>query len=177
MKKSICFVLAIIGAVLIIFAILKNSGKVEAENSFDEYTPEQEISDEQNRMTIVTLYFLNPNTGELVPEARSVDVKDLMDDPYTKILDLLIEGSEDSKIGKTIPDGTCVNSIRLDGEELTIDFDEFFTSQYEMGSDQQVKMVYSIVNTFLELKEVTSVRFLVNGETIEGMENSFERLV
>lgn len=176
MKKTVWFVVIILFIVLILFLILKNGKTTKTENTFGEYTPQEEISDEQNRMTIVTLYFLNPNTGELIPEARGIDVKDLMKNPYETILGLLIEGSEDSKIGKTIPDGTKVNSVKREGELLIIDFDEFFTSQYEMGSEQQMKMVYSIVDTFLELKEITAVKFLVNGEKIEGMENPFVKL-
>ena len=173
MKRIVWFVMAILFTVLVLFVVLKNGKSSDEKMSINEYIPEEEISDAQNRMTIVTLYFMDPETGELVPEARGIDVKVLMDNPYETILKLLIEGSTNSKIGKTIPDGTSVNSVKLNGEELVIDFDEFFVSQYESGSEQQMKMVYSVVNTFLELKEVTSVKFLVNGEKIDGMEDAF----
>lgn len=176
MKKIVWFVIIILFIVLILFLVLKNNKKENTQNEISEYTPQEEISDKQNRMTIVTLYFLNPNTNELVPEARGIDVKELMDNPYETILELLINGSEDPKIGKTIPDGTKINSVKLDGEQLIIDLDEFFVSQYEMGSKEQNQMIYSIVNTFLELKEINSVKFLVNGEKIEGMEDAFSKV-
>lgn len=177
MKKYMWFVIGSIILFLIIIVMIKNNLKTTTNEEISIYTPQEEISDIQNRRTIVTLYFLDPNTDELIPEARSIDVKELMSKPYDKILDLLIMGSDDAKIGKTIPDGTSVNSVKLEGEELIIDFDEFFLSKYEMGSEKQMKMVYSIVNTFLELKEVSEVRFLVNGEKIEGMENPFVKLL
>ena len=176
MKKTVWFVVIILFIILILFAILKNKKTGIVQNGISEYIPQEEISDKQNRMTIVTLYFVNPSTNELIPEARGIDVKELMDNPYEKILELLINGSEDPKIGKTIPDGTKINSIKLEGEQLIIDLDEFFISQYEMGSKEQNQMIYSIVNTFLELKEITTVKFLVNGERIEGIEDSFGKL-
>ena len=176
MKKAV-LIIAIIIFLLIILVSIKNNIKTSTNETINTYIPQEEISDVQNRRTIVTLYFLDPNSNELVPEARGIDVKELMAKPYETILNLLIQGSDDVKIGKTIPEGTSVNSIKLEGEELIIDFDEMFLSQYERGSEKQMKMVYSIVNTFLELKEVSSVRFLVNGEKIEEMENPFVRLL
>ena len=40
-----------------------------------EYTPQEEISDEQMRQTIVSLYFKNKDKNELLQEARLIDVK------------------------------------------------------------------------------------------------------
>ena len=176
MKKIIISVSIIAFVALVSFAILKNYKIAEVETSIEEYTPKEEISKEQNRMTIITLYFLDPSTEQLIPEARSIDVKELLSNPYQFIIDRLIEGSENSQIGKTIPEGTIVNSINLNGEELTIDFNEAFLTKYEKGSEVQTKMFYSIVNTFLELKEVNSVRLLVNGEKINEMDEAFVRL-
>lgn len=173
MKKIIYFVLILMCAVVIIFAILKNSKSVEVETTMTEYTPEEEITDSQNRMTIVSLYFWDPSSNKLVPEARNVDVKELIESPYRKILDLLIEGSENSTIGKTIPEGTCVNSVNLEGENLVIDFNENFISGREVNSEEQLHIIYSVVDTFLELKEVNSVSFLINGELVDGMSDKF----
>ena len=57
MKQIVYFVATLLFAVVIIFAILKNTNQVDVETTMSEYTPEEEITDQQNRMTIVTLYF------------------------------------------------------------------------------------------------------------------------
>ena len=160
-------------AVVIIFAILKNTSQVDVETTMSEYTPEEEITDQQNRMTIVTLYFWDAQNCKMVPEARNVDVKDLVEDPYKKILGLLIEGSEDNSIGKTIPEGTGVNSVKLDGENLIIDFNDSFIAGYKIGSEEHLEIIYSVVDTFLELKEVNTVSFLINGQVVDGMGDKF----
>ena len=54
-------------------------------NQITEYTPEAEITEEQSRQTIVSLYFINAETGELYPEARLVDIKELMKDIYRNV--------------------------------------------------------------------------------------------
>lgn len=173
MKKIIYFVAILMCVVLVIFAILKNTKQVDLETTMTEYTPEQEITDSQNRMTIVSLYFWDPASEKLVPEARNIDVKDLVDDPYRKILDMLLQGSENATIGKTIPDGTCVNSVKLEGNNLIIDFNDNFISDREVNSEEQLHIIYSVVDTFLELKEVNSVSFLINGVAVDGMNDKF----
>ncbi len=66
--------------------------KNKTQNEIKEYTPEQEITDEQSRQTIVSLFFVDRETGQLVPEARLVDIKELVNLPYEKLANLLIEG-------------------------------------------------------------------------------------
>lgn len=163
MKKIIIFVACILFLFLFLFLIIKNGKKNEEKNISNIYVPEEEISVEQERNTIITLYFLNPENNEIVPEARNIDVKELMNKPYEKILEMLIEGSKDEKIGKTIPSGTKLNSIELEGNELIIDFNDVFNVN---DKNKQEKITESIESTFLQLKEVNSVKILVNGEEI-----------
>ena len=113
MKKIIIFVACIFFLFLISFLIIKNVKKTDEENISNIYIPEEEISVDQERTTIITLYFLNPENNEIVPEARNIDVKELMNNPYERILEMLMEGSSDEKIGKTIPNGTKLNSVKL----------------------------------------------------------------
>ena len=49
------------------------------------------------RQTIVSLYFPSKETKELVPEARLVDIKEIINDPCDKLVNLLIEGPKSEK--------------------------------------------------------------------------------
>ena len=99
-KKSF----TIFGILLIIIIVGGYFGikyaKGKKENQIQEYTPEQEITDSQARQTIVSLYFLDRETGELYPEARLVDIKELINLPYEKLINLLIEGPKNEKLKK-----------------------------------------------------------------------------
>lgn len=178
MKKKVIAVV-ILGFILLIgFVIQKNVDVVDVnsneENSLTtEYIPEEEISKEQDRVTIVTLYFVDPTSGNIVPEARSLDVKELMDDPYKKVIQFLIDGSENDSIGKSIPEGTVLNNVSLNGEELTVDFNENFVSNAETEPEKFLLVVNSVVNTCLEFNDVSRVKFLINGEVFTGLEEAF----
>lgn len=175
MRKWVICLAIILFLVVIIIAIFKNTNNVEIETNVTEYVPEEEISEEQNRVTLLTLYFVNPTTKEIFPEVRKVDVKEIMNKPYEKIMNFLIEGSENEDVGKTVPEGTKLNSIKLEGERLSIDLSKEFIEKYERNSIEEKLLICSVVNTFLELQEVYSVSFLIDGEMIENMSEPFYR--
>lgn len=174
-KKIVYIVILILFIILVGIAIFNNVEiKDNQENNIVlEYTPEEEISDKQNRNTIVTLYFVNNKTGEMVPEARSLDAKELLEDPYKKVINFLIEGSEDESLENTIPEGTILNNVSLKGEEIIVDFNEKFISEDDVKSEIFVNRVYSVVDTLLEFKDISSVKILINGEEVDGLKESF----
>ena len=100
MNKKLWIILVILVVLLIvgvgIFLIIQNSG--EENFSTNEIQPEEEISDEQMRQTIVTLYYKNKETKKLMPEGRIVDAKSLLSDPYATIIKLLMEEPKNTKI-------------------------------------------------------------------------------
>lgn len=133
-----------------------------------EITPQEEISQEQLRQTIVTLYFRNIDSKELMPEARRVDVNVLVHNPYESLLNMLIEGPKNENLERIIPEGTIMNNIELKGDIVYIDFSEEFIENHEKGIDNESATIYSIVNTLTELTEVSGIKILINGE--EGKE-------
>lgn len=132
------------------------------ETEVNEIIPEEEISEEQMRQTIVSLYFYNENTKSLVPEGRLIDVKELVDKPYDKLMELLMQGPNNRELSKTIPEGTKVNKIELKGDTLYIDFSKEFVDNHEGGEEKAT--IYSIVNTMTNLTEVNSIKILIDGE-------------
>ena len=111
---SIIIILIIVGVAIWYFFF--NDGNKQ--NEIREIIPEEEISEEQMRQTIVSLYFYNSNTKSLVPEGRLIDVKELIEEPYKKLMELLIEGPQNESLSKTIPEGTIINKIELKGDIL-----------------------------------------------------------
>ena len=153
-------------AITIIVAILVGvyffiTGK-EPENEITEYTPQEEITDAQMRQTIVSLYFKNDNG--LIPEARLMDVKELISNPYEKILNMLIEGPKNENLQKTIPEGTKIIKIEREGEILVLDFSEEFISNHVGGEEQEKLTLQSIVKTVTELTEINGIKIKINGE-------------
>jgi len=168
-NKKIFMYVGIIILILIViglgYLIFKNISFEKNENIImDEYIPQEEITDEQLRETIVTLYFMNIETAKLMPEARQIDVKELLENPYKKLVELLIEGPNNEKLIKVIPDSTTINNIEEKNGIVTIDFSENFIKDQVLGKEQEELIINSIVNTLTELTEVSEIKILIDGE-------------
>ncbi len=166
MNKKLWIILVILVVLLIvgvgIFLIIQNSG--EENISTNEIQPEEEISDEQMRQTIVTLYYKNKETKKLMPEGRIVDAKSLLSDPYATIIKLLMEEPKNTGLQKTIPEGTNLLKVELKSDILYIDFSKEFVDNQEKGLEAENLSIYSIVNTLTELNEVSGVKILIDGQ-------------
>ena len=162
MKKKlivIVFVILLLSVGGYLFWNYKNN-----QQTITEYQPQEEISDEQARKTIVSLYFKNKTTDELLPEGRLIDVKLLLDEPYKTLMQLLIEGPKNEKLEKLIPDGTVINKIELKKDILYIDLSKEFIENHKGGEDLESNTIYSIVNTMTGLTEVNGVKILIDGK-------------
>lgn len=150
--------------VTLIFIIKPNNSNKNTSNEFLEYTPAQELSDDEIRKTIISLYFKNIETNTLIAEARCIDVKELYKEPYTYLINMLITGPENEKLESAIPEGTKVNSCTLKGNTLYVDLSKEFIDNAPSGIEEESMIIYSIVNTLTELNEVSGIKILINGE-------------
>lgn len=160
-KKGL--VIALILLIIIIiggFFVIKNMKKDEPQNlQTDEYTPQEEISSSQARQTIVSLYFKNKETGELVPEARLIDIRELMSSPVERLVNLLIEGPKNSGLERIIPENIKLEKNYMDGDIAVLEFSEpLFTDE----TDEKTKnsITESIKNTLTQLTEVNDVKLV-----------------
>lgn len=161
-KKIIIFIIIFILIACLIggyfFIKSKNNNRIQ------DIVPEEEISDEQMRQTIVSLYFYNNETKELISEGRLIDARDLLENPYQKLMELLIKGPENQSLSKTIPDGTKINKVELKGDILYVDLSNEFIENHPGGEEQECASVYSIVDTMTNLTEVNAVKILIDGK-------------
>lgn len=172
MKKIKKIILIIILLVLIIAGIIYYIAQGKQENNVQEYEPQEEISNEQERQTMISLYFTNKNTKMVEPEARLIDVKEIVKEPYTTLVNLLIEGPKNENHEKNIPEGTKLLSAKLNGECLILDFSEEFINNHTGGKEEEERTIESIVNTVTELTEVNSLKILINGKENQSFKDS-----
>ena len=153
------FIVCIAIVIICVYVFIKNK---EKSNEIEEYTPQEEITDSQFRQTMVSLYFKNEN--DLIPEARLIDVKELINNPYEKILNMLIEGPKNENLKNAIPEGTKINKIEKIGETLIIDFSNDFILNHEGGAEEEKLTIRAIVKTLTELTEINEIKNKLNGE-------------
>ncbi len=162
---SILFIILIIGAYFLINYLSQEDNTEE--QIIEEYTPEEEISEDQSRQTIVSLYFSNKETNELELEARLIDIKELLDEPYEKLVNLLIEGPKDEDREKIIPENTQLLSTQMEGDCVILDFSSEFLNYDSTNEKVKENLINSLVNTLTQLTEVNGVKILINGNENE----------
>lgn len=168
----ILFLIVLIGG----YFGIKYAKEKQAENkNIEEYTPEEEITGEQLRQTIVSLYFPLKETKELQPEARMVDIKEIINNPYEKLINLLIEGPKNDKLEKIIPENTKLLKNYLEGDCLVLDFSSEFLNYNKENEKTKNNMIDSIVNTLTELTEVNKVKILIDGNENSEFNEIYER--
>lgn len=163
--KKIYFI--VIGILIIVLGVILWSYFNRDEqviNKTQEIVPEQEISDEQLRNTIISLYFINKETGELEIENKLLDAKKLLNNPYEELINLWLQGPNNEKLTNNCSKNIKLNSVKLEENCVIVDLSSEFIDEY-IGNDEQIpNTIYGIVNTLTELTEVDSVRILINGE-------------
>lgn len=169
MNKKIIVIFTILLVVILVggYFIINYFKDQQEETVVEEYIPEEEITEEQNRQTIVSLYFLEKETNELAPEARLVDIKEIMNTPYDKLVNMLIEGPKNEKYMKLIPENTKLNQTYKEKDIVYLDFSSEFLNYDKEDVTAKKNMIDSLVKTLTQLTEVNSVKILIDGEENE----------
>lgn len=109
----------------------------------------------------IVLYFATPDGENLKEYHKSVEISN-----NTSLAEIvvaaLIEGPKQDGYQATVSEGTTIRNISVKDGICYVDFsDEFYNTDNPMKNDI---IVYSIVNSLVELPTVSKVQFLKNGE-------------
>lgn len=169
-SKKIIIIFSILLIIILLggFLTIKHVKNKQQENMLSgEYVPQEEISENQMRETIVSLFFLDKETKKLEPEARLVDIKEIINDPSDKLVQLLIEGPKNIENEKIIPDGTKLNKSYMDNDCVVLDFTKEILNYNKIEEKGKENLINSLVNTLTQLTEVNNVKILIDGNENE----------
>lgn len=158
-------ILIVVCIILVLGILVVSNISIETE-----YTPETEIEEVELRKTIVTLYFKDKESGDIIKETQMIDSKDLLKNPYEVLVKLLLSGPQNSNYEKIIPDNVTILDTNFDNGCVTINFSKELENE-NIGQDVKEKIYTSISKTLKELKEVNSIRILIEGEEKEDYMN------
>ena len=164
MKKAVVIIICVLVVVIGLIAWGFYNADNEVINVNPEIIPQEEISEDQMRSTLVLLYFVSKETGEIVPESKLIDVKDLMENPYKKLIELWLCGSSNEKYTNFCGKNVELIGVKNENGVVKIDFSKAFVDEFSGGSEDVLKSINSLVNTLTELTEVEFVQILINGE-------------
>ncbi len=153
---GIVILIVIIGTVIVI--------NVDVET---EYIPESEIEEVELRKTIVSLYFREKETGEIVKETRLIDSKELLKNPYEKLINMLQDGPQNSNFESILPENVSIIETKYESGCVTINFNSEFSN-----IEDKSKIIEAIEKTLKELTEVTQVKILIDGNEFKNLEDN-----
>lgn len=113
--------------------------------------------------TDLTIYFTNEEGTALVPVTAYFSISSNSTSMEEYILQLLIDGPTVEGVYPTLDDSVEVLSVSTSDRICYVNFSSSFLEQNQTVSDEI--MVYSIVNSLCRLSYVSSVQFLVDGES------------
>jgi hypothetical protein len=91
------------------------------------------------------------------------------------IVNELIKGPKVAGMKATIPEGSKLRSqIKIDGDVAIVDFSKEFRDNHPGGKAEERMTIYSIVNSLTELKEISKVKFLIEGKSSSEYKGNFK---
>lgn len=182
MKKAIIIAISII-MIISVSGCLKTRDKALEHIKEDEIRPVSSIllSEEEalrlNEKLQVRLYFADQDGAKLVREIRYIDMNDAKqgtDQQATLLVKELVKGPSNLTLKATIPKGTALRSpVKVENRAAIVDMTKEFVDNHPGGKDAEEMTIFSIVNTLTELKDIETVKFLINGKTQKEFKGGF----
>lgn len=165
-RKITMFIIIIFFMIFILWIgyILIKNYKINQNNIIKEYTPAEEISEEQLRTTNVFLYFYNENEKKVEAEIRQVDSKKLLNEPENQLIEYLIEGPKDNNLICLFPENTKIINIELIKDTAIINFTKELSTDL---NDEKINLIKeSILKTLSQLNEINNIKLLIENDEI-----------
>lgn len=110
----------------------------------------------------VTLFFASGGS-QLARETRDIEACEGVNECIKFVLDELLNGPV-GELEETMPEGTAVDSILIEGKLATIDFNRTFSDALVSGSSAEMLAVYSVVNSVTaNFPQIDKVKINVGG--------------
>lgn len=146
----IFLILLILGIGYLVYINIKYN-----ENNINEYIPEEEISDMELRKTVISLYFCNPETNSIEEEKREIDSKNLLDNPYKYLVQLLLEGPKGEKFCKIFPAEITIEEAYFENGTVYLKFSSVIDENKDL-------IIESLQKTLKNLNEVQKIEIVDN---------------
>lgn len=116
----------------------------------------------------VKVYYPDDSGMRLVEVEREILVDDATD-KYTAAVEALMDDPIEDNLTRIFPKNARIRSVIVRDGLATVDFDGSILKGFVGGSTGEEFLIGSIVDTLTNFPEVTSVRFLVDGQEIETL--------
>ena len=182
MKKTILITVLMI-TILLFAGCMKTTDKALKQLEEYEIRPvssivlTEEDARKLNEKLPVTLYFSNQDGTRLINEIHYIsmdEAKQGTEKLASVLVKELIKGPSNSELKSTIPEGASLRSpVKIEGRTAIVDMTKEFVDNHPGGKEAEEMTIFSIVNTLTELKDIETVKFLINGKEQKEFKGNF----
>ena len=169
-KNLFPIILLIIVIIIALLAIMTTSVEKTSNNTGD-FTPEEEISNNSLRETIVTLYFVDKDGNNIKSEGKLIDSSALLENPYKTIVQFLIDGPKSDSLNTVFPENTKILNATLEKNCVILNFSEELLNFAD--DTQKYNIINSLLNSLTQLTEVNSIKIQVNNEEVQQFNEEY----
>jgi len=152
-------------------ANVRETASKETQPGQTEETPEQtqppDTTEETDEIDpaeqTINVYYSNSTAEYLVGEARTVEGSDKLIVAFYE----LMKDPTDSSLYVLVPETTKINSIKVINKIARVDLSQSFMDDRFVSDTVDILLIYSIVNTLTEFKEVEAVDFYIDGVKLD----------
>ena len=148
----------------LIYSFSKNT---EVTEEFVDYTPAEEISDEQMKRTKIALFFLDKTTNEIIKDEKYIRTTLLIDEPAKALINEIINSTPLENTLCPLNSYKQFNNIIIEKNISILDLSKEFFNHGLSTIKQEENLIQCIVNTLCQLNEIDGVKILVDGEPLE----------
>jgi spore germination protein GerM len=123
----------------------------------------------------ISLFFAAPDGQGLERETREIDAcgNDLVECVQDSVEELV--NGPMGELGRTLPDTTIVNSVKVNGDTAVVDFSKELADGLPGGSSSEMTAVYSVVDTIsFNFHQIKKVKFLLEGQDVETLKGHLD---
>ena len=116
----------------------------------------------------IKVYYPDDSGMKLVEVEREIVIDDSTD-KYTAAVETLLNEPGEDNLTKIFPNNAAIRSVEVADGLAVVDFDGSLLKNFVGGSTGEEFLIGSIVDTLTNFPEITSVKFLVDGEEVETL--------
>jgi germination protein M len=185
MRRFLCIVAVCLIAAIIFSgcSVLQKLG-LKKDESEELHPASSVVMGEEEAMKLtdkipVRLYFANEDNTKLKLEMRYIPMSDARKNTShlaSVIIRELIKGpGPDSNAKAVIPPGTQLRGpVAVEAGVATVDFSKEFIEKRPEGKAEEQMIIFSIVNSLTELKDIQKVKFLIDGKARKEYGGNFQ---
>lgn len=116
----------------------------------------------------VSIYMVGVDNNQLVLKPLEITIN-ASDEPVEAVMQAFVEQQDTADLGNPIPDGTRIESVKVDGDLAEINFSKEFVDGFSGGSDEESLLIKAITKTVGQFDHIHKIMLKADGKPVNTL--------